>query len=263
MLISTIDLISRSAKLYRDNLKTLATYAGILLIPALLLMFAGYTLGILIFLTQNFLLGLGLYFILVILLSLVGFIISMSLIRVIASLYQKQSAPNLVINLKQSLSLLWPAVLVSLISGLAIFGGFLLLVIPGIIFAIWFIFSIHALLLDNKLGTDALRFSKQLVAGRWGSVFWRLAAVSILLAILIGILQWIIKMIFGIDNAQIQTQLTLKTGLYGLFTIILSTFLSPLTTAIPTILYLELKNTPLDIRIPEKTIETEPPTEEK
>ncbi|MBT3538949.1 hypothetical protein HOF40_02975 [Candidatus Parcubacteria bacterium] len=244
MLITATDVISRSIKVYRENASLLLKYAGLILIPAVLIMLAGYSLGVFIVFTNSIFLGFGLYSLLVFLLSLVGFTISLSMIRVVAALYQNQPAPDLVPDLKSSLGLLLPAILVSILSGLAIVGGLILLIIPGIIFAVWFMFSLHALMLDNKHTVDALKYSKSLVKGRWGEVLWKIILPTLAFALIFAIIQWIFRMMLSIDEEMLKI-LTVKTGIYTVLTICVSALMTPITTAVPTILYVELKKTPV------------------
>lgn len=77
---------------------------------------------------------------------------------------------------QKMLPLFW----VSILSGLAIFGGFLLFIVPAIIFAVWFAFVDYSVVLDKKRGFSALRFSKQLVSVYWWKVFARLVVGSLL-----------------------------------------------------------------------------------
>ncbi|MEI6510878.1 MAG: hypothetical protein WCO25_02430 [Candidatus Uhrbacteria bacterium] len=56
---------------------------------------------------------------------------------------------------------------VGLLQALTVAGGFLLLVIPGLIFLVWFGFAQQALLLDGKRGLDALSASRDLAKGRF------------------------------------------------------------------------------------------------
>lgn len=86
------------------------------------------------------------------------------------------------------------AILISLLVGLAVVGGTLLLIIPGIIFAIWFNFSIYTYVLEGKTGTEAMKESKILVKGRWWPVFWRLALLNIFWGLVTS------AIIFGISS---------------------------------------------------------------
>jgi len=102
-------------------------------------------------------------------------------------------------NVSDLLSKSWPLILtyllVAILAGLAILGGFILLIIPGFIFAVWFSFSTFTLVLENKRGVEALKASKALVAGRFGAVFGRffllvlsLIGISIVAALVLAIM---------------------------------------------------------------------------
>lgn len=75
-------------------------------------------------------------------------------------------------------SLLWVTVLVSLV----VLGGYILLIIPGVIFSVWFIFATYVYIFEGIKGTAALKRSKQLVQGYWWPVLGRI--------ILVGIASW-------------------------------------------------------------------------
>jgi len=60
---------------------------------------------------------------------------------------------------------------VTILAGLAILGGLILLIVPGIIFGVWFTFSGYAVILEDREGLSALRRSKQLVKGNGWYVF--------------------------------------------------------------------------------------------
>jgi len=70
--------------------------------------------------------------------------------------------------------LVWSYLWVSFLVGLAVGLGTLLLIIPGIIFAVWFTFSVYILVFEGQKGTQALRRSRELVKGYWWPVFGRL-----------------------------------------------------------------------------------------
>ena len=67
----------------------------------------------------------------------------------------------------------FPYLWIAVLSTLAILGGFILLIIPGVIFMIWFTFAPFILLFEERRGMEALRASRALVRGRWWSVFIR------------------------------------------------------------------------------------------
>lgn len=84
------------------------------------------------------------------------------------------------VGLGRLLPLIWTSILV----GLAVLGGFILFIIPGVIFAFWFCLSTHVVVLENQSGGSALSRSRELMRG------------NILTALVLGLLIWAIS--FGI-----------------------------------------------------------------
>jgi hypothetical protein len=82
----------------------------------------------------------------------------------------------------------WSIVLVGLLFALAVIGGFILLIIPGIYFAIRFSLSVHALVIEGHRGTAALKRSWGLVGGLWWHAFGALFVAAVLAAIVSGVL---------------------------------------------------------------------------
>jgi hypothetical protein len=72
-------------------------------------------------------------------------------------------------------SYLWIVILIELI----VQFGNLLFVIPGIVFAVWFSFSVFVLSQEDARGMHALLKSKEYVRGRWWKVFGTLLALGI------------------------------------------------------------------------------------
>ncbi len=177
----------------------LGTFLGIIVIPMLIMMVvtaiffvAGGSLGI-VFLFSKFTAGsIGLF----ILLALLFFII-ISVIQAwgqVALLYaikDNSERIGIIESYKRGwhkiLSYFWVYLLVSLV----VFGGFLLLIVPGILFAVWFSFAIFILVAENLKGVKALSKSKEYVKGHWWGVFWRFffieAVISIIYLIFIPI----------------------------------------------------------------------------
>lgn len=78
---------------------------------------------------------------------------------------------------------LWEFSLVSILVFLAIFGGAILLIIPGIIFAIWFSFS-KFVFVDQKSGViESMKKSRQLVKGKFWAVLGRLIVFGLFSAL--------------------------------------------------------------------------------
>lgn len=77
-------------------------------------------------------------------------------------------------NLKRSRGLIWSFFLVSLIVNLVVMGGMVLLIVPGIMFMIWYGFGIQIMVTEGKKGRLAAAQSKAYVIGRSWKVFGRI-----------------------------------------------------------------------------------------
>jgi len=80
---------------------------------------------------------------------------------------------------RNGLKLFWPFIWISIISGIVIFGGFVLLIIPGIFLSIALGFSSYLLFDENKKGISAIAASWHYVRGNWWAVFFRIIVFSI------------------------------------------------------------------------------------
>jgi len=92
------------------------------------------------------------------------------------------------------LSYLWISSLVSL----CVAGGTILLIIPGIIFFVWFAFSPYLLVDQDIKGTNALSESRELVRGYWWPVFGRLILITLIaigLSAALGFIPFVGKLI--------------------------------------------------------------------
>lgn len=67
-----------------------------------------------------------------------------------------------------------PSLWLSILYGLIIIVGLILLIIPGIVFSVWYFFAIYILVSEDLRGRKALSRSKELVSGNFGKVLWRL-----------------------------------------------------------------------------------------
>lgn len=84
--------------------------------------------------------------------------------------------------------------LVTLVLGIIIFFGFILLVIPAIIFGIWYSFTL-LLVLDKDMGIgEALKISKEMVSGKFWKILGRSAVFglfSIVISIVVSIVPFV------------------------------------------------------------------------
>lgn len=90
---------------------------------------------------------------------------------------------------KLGFKMMWVYFLLSIVLGLIILGGLILLIIPAIIFGVWYSFSIF-LLFDKNIGIkEALRQSKNMVKGR----FWKVLGRSLVF----GLITLLVNFVFA------------------------------------------------------------------
>lgn len=130
------------------------------------------------------------------------------------------------LSLGKLLSYWWVAFLV----GIICVGGTILLIVPGIIFAIWYCFSTWVLVEEDLRGMNALAKSKQYVKGRWGMVFAKLAFIGVVVFIASVLINVIFKII-NLDGLNIVGQA------------VTSFVLTPVALIYFYLLFKELKNT--------------------
>ncbi|MES2315109.1 MAG: hypothetical protein V4524_04215 [Patescibacteria group bacterium] len=144
----------------------------------------------------------------------------------------------------------WSLVFLALISGLATMGGFMLLVVPGIIVSVYGSMYAYALIIDGKKGFSALTESYSLVYGRWSAVFGRLfilAAVAVIIQIVFSGIYFLIALLFGVNIYSIaaaHAQLPVLITLVGfVFNLAVQAVVGPIAIIYTYRLYLSLKAT--------------------
>jgi hypothetical protein len=89
----------------------------------------------------------------------------------------------------------------NILGGIIIFGLMLLLIVPGIIWALYYSFAIQVVTLKGLSGKEALNYSKSLVKGQWWRVFgifFLLNFINILIAVGVGFISGLLPDIVGI-----------------------------------------------------------------
>jgi hypothetical protein len=203
-------ILSESWTIYKKRFKTLI---GINLIPMLSVFLFSLLIGILAVTTKasqaNFK-GPTLA-----VLILIGFIVFLGLIYIciwatIAELFAiKDQAEGIGWQeaFKRSKSKIWVFFGTSILNGLAVLGGFILFIIPGIIFGLWFSQSPYIVVEEGLANTAALKRSKYYVKGRVGQIFGKLFYVGIItfgLYIALSIILTIIGSLIGLKNGQLS-----------------------------------------------------------
>ncbi len=155
---SISSLLRESIQFYRAHASVLAGYLAWLLLP-----FSGF---VLLRFVPN---ADAVFFGSVILTFVEAFLwiwLTILLILIIDTLQQgkKIDPPSLQETTRR---LIWPLIVVAVLEIITVLGGFLLFIIPGLIFAVWFAFAQLSVVLDKKRGIEAMNFSRSLVKGRF------------------------------------------------------------------------------------------------
>ncbi len=164
-------LLSQTWNLY---IKKFGLLVGIYLIPFLI-----FGVGVALYLAaKKGGTNLGGYFILLFFIFLIGAIYvcmwaGTALIQAIAMMIDNTEDVNFGSAFRKSKGKIWTMLGVGLLSGLAVGAGTILLVIPGIIFYVWFALSPYVCISEGLRDTNALGASKKLVHGKFWPVLWR------------------------------------------------------------------------------------------
>lgn len=143
------------------------------------------------------------------------------------------------------------ALLVSLVTALIIVGGFILLVIPGILFMVWYSFTLYQTLLLNSDLEQSLRHSHNLSRHRFWPVLWRVVLPNAFWSLIVWLLAYSIisltDRILGGGLLNASSSLTSPPLaiiiLLNLITDVLSVLATPLVVGTGLVLYHNLKET--------------------
>jgi hypothetical protein len=119
-------------------------------------------------------------------------------------------------------SVLWVSILVGVSVGI----GFLLLIIPGIILLVMFEASVPVVVVEGQRGTQAMRRSWDLVRGH----FWHVLGVIVVTALITAVVSGILGAI-GSANAVLSL----------IFTTIAQIIVAPFSALVTVLLYLDLR----------------------
>ncbi len=163
--------------------------------------------------------------------------------------------PSLFYNFKENIDvresyrkgfkILSPYIWVYFLLTIIITGGFLLFIIPGILFSIWFSLSLFVLIFEEKKGFDTLFRSKQLVKGKFWGVLLRFLTLGLIVGI--GLFLILLSISFGIENKQIVE------GISKLLGYLLRLFILPFFLIYGFLIYQNLREIKTEIPYEEST----------
>jgi len=231
---SVTELIQSSYKFLATspNANVLFGFAGWLLIPVLLSLgstFLNPSVGDIIDLISNIMLfGLSLW-------------ATAAITVIITGLVRPDLAPKDAVTSVSELAwrraptLLWIGLLVAIVQLM----GLALLIIPGIIFTIWFNFAETEAILTGAGVFSSLEQSRELVRGRFFPVLWRMFALSIVLSLIIGLILWPVLALCGITDPMVI--ITTPPAWISAFLSVIEILLLPLILTYELHLYFSLR----------------------
>ncbi len=183
MLLKTSTLLKQSLTILRERLWTLVGLTALPFIFSWIFIALAFAAGLLLNLFEiNEVFYSIIFFLIVLIFIVLSFIIN--LWAQVSLLYAVKERTNirqaLILGKGKIVSYLWISILVGIITII----GFILFIIPGIIFSIWFTFSVYVLVSEDLKGTKALSRSKELVKGYWFKVFWRLIVLTLIILLI-------------------------------------------------------------------------------
>lgn len=243
MLIGVSALLTRTWEIYRAHWKTLSTYILAVFLPTFILFVVGAITVYVDIATTTFETATNIgMFVLVVALAVFSISNYVALISHIGSLVRDQEVAPWKQTLAATRKFFWPVVGVGIIVALIIFGGTLLLVIPGILFLVWYAFTPYVIILDGYSGLGStLQKSKQLVAGRWFDVAIRLLVPAVLFALCSAFLK---KGAVAVVLLLLPTSVLIDRSVGNLLGGLLQAFIAPLTMIAGIILYVSAKENP-------------------
>lgn len=194
-LLPALNIFKEALTIFKVNYKTFLKVLSWLLIPALLLIILNIfdSLTNLKFVNYSF----PIYLLLSALSFIIGLWTQIVLIRLTSASLTKEALNEKILyteSWRDTAPFLWISILMSLI----IMAGTILLVIPGLIFTIWYLFSLYIFAIEGKRGYGALQRSKELVQGRFWAVVWRLVVTSFFYGIIVFVIIAIPTLIIGL-----------------------------------------------------------------
>lgn len=131
--------------------------------------------------------------------------------------------------------------------------GFILLVIPALIFMVWFKFAMNHLIINDIHGFDALRASKALVDGRWWAVVFRIVIPAIFYYVAASFMLKLLYLLIGsslgdpglffsgfISSDELSNSYILTTSIIPA---VVNAYLLPLLVGADLLLWFDLKRT--------------------
>jgi uncharacterized membrane protein len=155
--------------------------------------------------------------------------------------------------LRRGLSHFWPLSIAQITATIRVLFGFLLLIIPGILWMLSYSLIVPAILIEGQKAVPSLRRSRDLIKGYRGKAFCILLVVNLLQVLLAGGVGMIAGLFFG---SEAGSGAILSSALNNL----LSIFLTPLGIIAAILLYydMRIRKEGFDLEMLSRALATEP-----
>lgn len=191
---------------------------------------------------QTIITGLLIYLFFLVLTNLAIFWPTAGIIRMIDKKYHNQPEEKFWESLKNSKSFIWSMFLFGILQSLALFFGFLFLIVPSIIFGIWFMFGLQSIVLQGKKTLSAFGDSRELSRGRFFTVFGYMFLFGIILTTAIMIILMPQMILSGLSEKSY-----LISAISTIWTLVVVFFIAGFSFVFQNLFYQELKKNPLPI----------------
>ncbi len=224
VLPGAMDILQQSWLLYKQRMQTFLGIAAAPLVVSigLLLLLAGGSLALLAKSGSSSVVAMfatGIALPLIILMVIIIAIISVwSQIALLYAIKDNQEGIGVVEAYRRSWAKILPYSWVIFLQGLITVLGFLLFIIPGIIFSVWYSLTIFVFIIEDLKGMNALQKSKEYIKGKWWAVFGRLFFIFFLFFIPVMITPILFE---NIPAAEVITNFMLDLFFIPLITIYL------------------------------------------
>ncbi len=249
MLIPSINLFKEALSICKNNykvfLKIISWFLGVTVLLAILNCVDRYT--FFHYVNKTF----PIYLILSAASFVIGLWTQIVLIRLINAGLTKQPVDQKTLNQnawRDTIPFLWISILVGIIT----LGGLILVIIPGLIFSVWYFFSRYSFAIDGMRGYAALDNSKKLVQGRFWQIVWRLIVTNIFYGLVLIVIVGIPTLIIGYFTkfAEFSSAFTSGPWWFDALQSLAVVITLPLNIAFWTILYKNLKETKTENVLP-------------
>lgn len=175
-MLGYLEYVSKAWEIYKKNSKILLKYSlFIALIPAVF--------NSVINLVPSFSLSRLIIFLLTILSAFLPYLFSIPAYQTVHKLVNADKPLSFKEQFLLGLKRFWPVIFLTIILVVIITAGIILLIIPGIIFAVWYFASMYIAVNEDVTPMIALDKSKKLVTGRWWTVVGYLFVIGLIVGI--------------------------------------------------------------------------------